>query len=100
MVLELSSVDATVAYAERIGSIPARKDAADSPDFQALTALVPVHRDADKGTFLKPGEGFSVVSEGVARATDGLLQKEVDAAGAQQILVDYATELLGEDVVK
>lgn len=100
VILELSSVDATVAYAERIGSIPARKDAADSPAFQALTALVPVHSAADKGTFLKPGEGFSVVSEGVARATDALLQKQVDAAGAQQILVDYATELLGEDVVK
>ena len=61
---------------------------------------MPVHSAADKGTFLKPGEGFSVVSEGVARATDALLQKQVDAAGAQQILVDYATELLGEDVVK
>lgn len=100
VLLELASVEATVGYAKNLGNIPARKDAADSADFQALTPLVPVHADAGNGTYLRPAEGFSVVSEGVARATEALLRKQTDAAGAQQILVDYARDLLGEEMVK
>jgi len=98
--LALSSVDATVAYAQLLGNIPARKDAADNKDFQALTELVPVLKNAESGRFLKSAPGFSVVAEGVARATEALLRKQTDAAGAQAILVKYVKDLLGDKVVK
>ena len=100
VLLALSSVDATVVYAQLLGNIPARKDVAGNKDFQALTELVPVLKDVEHGTFLKSAPGFSVVSEGVARATEALLRKQTDAAGAQAILVKYVKDLLGEDSVK
>jgi len=100
VLLALSGVHATVAYAELLGNIPARKDAAGDKDFQALTELVPVHKNVDNGTFLVSAPGFSVVSEGVARATEALLRKQTDAAGAQAILVKYVRDLLGDAVVK
>jgi multiple sugar transport system substrate-binding protein len=100
VLLALSSVDATVSYARLLGNIPARKDAADNKDFQALTELVPVLKSVDSGTFLKSAPGFSVVSEGIARATEALLRKQTDAAGAQAILVKYVKDLLGDNVVK
>jgi len=100
VLLALSSVRATVAYAQLLGNIPARKDAADDKDFQALTELVPVLKGVDHGTFLKSAPGFSVVAEGVARATEALLRKQTDAAGAQAILVKYVRDLLGNKVVK
>jgi multiple sugar transport system substrate-binding protein len=49
---------------------------------------------------LKTAEGFSAVAEGVGRATEALLRKKTDAAGAQKILVDYVKEVLGDDAVK
>jgi multiple sugar transport system substrate-binding protein len=99
VLLALSSVDATVAYSQLLGNVPARRDAADNKDFQALTELVPVLKNVENGAFLKSAPGFSVVSEGVARATEALLRKQTDAAGAQAILVKYAKDLLG-DIVK
>jgi multiple sugar transport system substrate-binding protein len=100
VLLALSSVEATVAYAQLLGNIPARKDAADNKEFQALTELVPVLRSVENGAFLKSAPGFSVVSEGVARATEALLRKQTDAAGAQAILVKYVKDLLGDGAVK
>jgi multiple sugar transport system substrate-binding protein len=100
VLLALSSVEATVSYARLLGNIPARKDAADNKDFQALTELVPVLKNVENGTFLKSAPGFSVVSEGIARATEALLRKQTDAAGAQAILVKYVKDLLGDNVVK
>ena len=100
VLLALSSVHATVAYAQLVGNIPARKDAAEDKDFQALTELVPVLKNVENGTFLKSAPGFSVVSEGVARATEALLRKQTDAAGAQAMLVKYSQDLLGEKIVK
>ena len=52
------------------------------------------------GTYLKTAEGFSAVAEGVSRATEALLRKQTDAAGAQKILVDYVKEVLGDEAVK
>ncbi|MCM5555955.1 ABC transporter substrate-binding protein [Pleomorphomonas sp. NRK KF1] len=98
--LEIGSVETQVSYAARIGNIPASKDAAADPEFQKLTELVPIHAAAENGTFLKQAAGFGTVAEGVARATDALLRKEVDAAGAQKILVDYVKETLGDEAVK
>ncbi|MHB8476438.1 MAG: ABC transporter substrate-binding protein [Steroidobacteraceae bacterium] len=100
VLLALCSVETTVAYAGLVGNIPARRDAADNKDFQALTELVPVLKDVDKGTFERSTPGFSVVSEGVARATEALLRKQTDAAGAQAILVKYVKDLLGDHAVK
>ena len=100
ILLELGTVKSEVAYAERLGNIPARRDAAEDPDFQKLTALVPILGDVENGTFLRTAAGFSAVSEGVARATEALLRKETDAAGAQEILVQYVSDVLGEDAVK
>jgi multiple sugar transport system substrate-binding protein len=100
VLLELSAVQPTVEYAKRLGNIPARRDALDNADFQALPELVPVLQNAESGTYLQSGEGFSAVSEGFARATEALLRKETDAAGAQQILIDYTRDLLGDEMVK
>jgi multiple sugar transport system substrate-binding protein len=100
IVLELGSLKADTAYASRVGNIPGRKDAANDPDFQKLTALVQVLAGVEKGTFLRSAAGFSAVSEGVARATDALVRKQTDAAGAQKILVDYVKETLGDESVK
>ncbi len=99
VLLALCSVDATVIYAGLVGNIPARQDAADNKDFQALTELVPVFKSVEHGTFLKSAPGYSVVSEGVARATEALLRKQTDAAGAQAILVKYVKDLLGDNAV-
>lgn len=86
--------------AERIGNIPSSRAALKDPKFQALTELVPIQAAAEHGTYLKQASGMSVVSEGVARATEALLRKETDAAGAQKILVDYVSQTLGDDVIK
>jgi multiple sugar transport system substrate-binding protein len=102
ILLELASVKAVVAYAQNLGNIPGRADAATDPEFQKLTELVPILDALKKGsgTYLKTGEGFSTVAEGVARATEALLRKKTDAAGAQKILVDYVKEVNGDDTVK
>ncbi len=102
VMLELGSVKADVAYAQNLGNIPGRADAAADPEFQKLTALVPILAALQEGggTYLKTAEGFSAVAEGVSRATEALLRKQTDAAGAQKILVDYVKEVLGDDAVK
>ena len=102
VMLELASIKADVAYAQNLGNIPGRADAAADPEFQKLTELVPILAALQKGggTYLKTAEGFSAVAEGVGRATEALLRKKTDAAGAQKILVDYVKEVLGDDAVK
>ena len=102
VMLELGSVKADVAYAQNLGNIPGRADAAADPDFQKLTPLVPILAALKNGTgtYLKTAEGFSAVAEGVSRATEALLRKQTDAAGAQKILVDYVKEVLGDEAVK
>ena len=91
-----------MAYAQNLGNIPGRLDAGADPDFQKLEALVPIQADLKKGTGidLQTAEGFSAVTEGVARATEALLRKKTDAAGAQKILVDYVKDVLGDEAVK
>jgi multiple sugar transport system substrate-binding protein len=92
----LNQIDA----AARIGNIPSSNAVQADPRFQALTELVPIQAAANHGTYLKQATGMSAVSEGVARATEALLRKETDAAGAQAILVDYVKQTLGDDAVK
>jgi multiple sugar transport system substrate-binding protein len=98
--LETGSVDNQIETAARIGNIPASNSVQADPRFQALTELVPIQAAANHGTYLKQATGMSAVSEGVARATEALLRKETDAAGAQQILVDYVKQTLGDEAVK
>jgi multiple sugar transport system substrate-binding protein len=98
--MEMGSVQTEVSYAARIGNIPASRSAQQDPEFQKLTELVPVQKAAENGTFLKQATGLGVVSEGVARATEALLRKQTDAAGAQKILVDYVKQTLGDDAVE
>jgi multiple sugar transport system substrate-binding protein len=102
VMLELGSVKADVAYAQNLGNIPGRTDAAADPEFQKLAPLVPILAALKNGTgtYLKTAEGFSAVAEGVSRATEALLRKQTDAAGAQKILVDYVKEVLGDEAVK
>jgi multiple sugar transport system substrate-binding protein len=102
VLLELGAVKTDVAYAQNTGNLPGRADAAADPDFQKLTELVPILAALQKGTgtHLNSAEGFSAVAEGVGRATEALLRKKTDAAGAQKILVDYVKEVLGDDAVK
>ena len=98
--LETGSVDNQIETAARIGNIPSSNAVQADPRFQALTELVPIQAAANHGTYLKQATGMSAVSEGVARATEALLRKETDAAGAQAILVDYVKQTLGDDAVK
>jgi multiple sugar transport system substrate-binding protein len=102
VMLELGSVKADVAYAQNLGNIPGRTDAAADPGFQKLKPLVPILAALKNGTgtYLKTAEGFSAVAEGVARATEAQLRKKTDAAGAQKILVDYVKEVVGDEAVK
>ncbi len=100
VLMAMGSVDLMVSYAEHEGGLPARRDVLDDPEFLKLTPLVPLMDDIEKGVWLKNAPGFTAVSEGVARATEGLLLGNVDAAGAQQILVDYVTDTLGADQVQ
>jgi multiple sugar transport system substrate-binding protein len=102
VMLELGSVKADVAYAQNVGNIPGRTDATADPDFQKLKELVPILAALKNGTgtYMKTAEGFSAVAEGVSRATEALLRKQTDAAGAQKILVDYVKEVLGDGAVK
>lgn len=98
--MEIGSVQTQVSYAARIGNIPASRLAGKDPDFLKLTELVPIQAAAENGVFLKQATGMAAVSEGVARATEALLRKQTDAAGAQKILVDYVKQTLGDDAVK
>lgn len=93
-------IELQIDAAARIGNIPSSKAVLKDPRFLALTELVPIQMAADHGTYLKQATGMSAVSEGVARATEALLRKETDAAGAQKILVDFVTETLGADAIK
>jgi multiple sugar transport system substrate-binding protein len=98
--LEIGSLQFQIDSAARIGNIPSSRGVLKDPAFQALTELVPIQMAADHGTYLLQASGMSAVSEGVARATEALLRKETDAAGAQKILVDYVSETLGPEMIK
>lgn len=95
VLFEMGSVKSYVAYAETNGSIPPRRDAANDPNFLKMKPLVPILKDVENGVFLKTTDGFGAVSAGVGKATEALLLKRTDAAGAQKMLMDYVTNVLG-----
>ena len=61
---------------------------------------MPILAQLDQAATVKSAPGFTAVSEGVARATEALLLGNADAAGAQEILVDYVRSTLGDDAVQ
>ena len=96
----MGSIATEVSYAQKSGNLPARKDAIESAGFQKLTALVGLVGELDAGVSVNTAPGFSTVMEGIGRGTEALLLGTTDAAGAQQILVDYVRNTLGEEAVK
>ena len=96
----MGSIELMVGYAERTGNLPSRMDAIESDDFQKLTALTGLLDQLEDGISVDTAPGFSTVMEGIGRATEALLLGNADAAGAQELLVEYVSNALGEDQVR
>ncbi|AQZ54478.1 ABC transporter substrate-binding protein [Martelella mediterranea] len=96
----MGGIATEVSYAQKSGNLPARKDAIDSPEFQELTPLVGLLDQLEDGVSVETAPGFSTVMEGIGRGTEAILLGNADAAGAQQILIDYVKNTLGDDMVK
>ena len=97
--LELGSTAAAIAYAEGLGNVPARMDATEHPGFAALTHLHDAHEQLGRATAVQTTVGSSTLMAGVARATESLLTGREDAAGAQRLLFEYVSNILGDDAV-
>lgn len=95
----MGSINLAVSYSTATGNLPARKDVADAPEFQKLIPLPRIIGELDSGTDIVTASGFTTVMEGINRATEALLLGSTDAAGAQQMLVDYVKSGLGDDMV-
>ncbi len=98
--LELGSVDAAIAYAQKLGNVPARRDAIGRPEFQSMKVLLEARKQLAKARAVRTTVGANALMSGVARATESLLTKRKDARGAQQMLVDYVSNVLGDDQVE
>ena len=96
----LGSVDLAVSYSTATGNLPARSDVVDAPEFQALEPLPRIAGEIESGTDIVTAPGFTTVMEAINRATEALLLGNADAAGAQELLVEYATDGLGSDMVQ
>ena len=96
----MGSIELMTSYAQKSGNLPSRADAIESDGFQQLTALVPLLDQLEDGRSVATAPGFSTVMEGIGRGSEALLLGNADAAGAQQILVDYVSNILGEDMVE
>lgn len=97
--LALGSVDAAIAYAEQLGNVPARLDAAQHEGFAALTHLHDAHSQLLRASAVQTTVGSSTLMAGVARATESLLTGREDAAGAQSLLLEYVRNILGDAAV-
>lgn len=97
--LELGSVESAIAYAEGLGNVPARLDATEHEGFAALTHIHNAHAQLLRATAVQTTVGSSILMAGVARATESLLTGREDAAGAQQLLLRYVSNILGDEAV-
>ena len=97
--LELGSVESAIAYAEGLGNVPARLDATEHEGFAALTHIHNAHAQLLRATAVQTTVGSSTLMAGVARATESLLTGREDAAGAQQLLLRYVSNILGDEAV-
>ncbi|MCG8369004.1 MAG: extracellular solute-binding protein [Proteobacteria bacterium] len=97
--LALGSVDAAIAYAQGLGNVPARLDAAQHEGFAALTHIHDAHAQLLRATAVQTTVGSSTLMAGVARATESLLTGREDAEGAQRLLLEYVRNILGDEAV-
>ncbi|MEP0357172.1 extracellular solute-binding protein [Paraglaciecola sp.] len=100
LAIALGEVDVAIAYAKRLGNVPARMDAKYHPEYSSLGNATEAHQLLPEARAVTTTVGASAVISGVARATEGLLTQRVDAKGAEDILRNYITSVLGEERVK
>lgn len=98
--LRLGSVDASIAYATGLGNVPARLDAKEHEGFAALVHLHDAHAQLTRASAVQTTVGSSTLMAGVARATESLLTGREDAAGAQELLFRYVSNILGDEAVE
>lgn len=100
LVLTLGEVDVALAYAAKLGNVPARLDAATDPGFIALGSLMDDHALLSQARALRTTVGANAMMAGVAQASESILTGRADASQAQQQLINYVTNVLGEQQVK
>lgn len=100
LVLALGEVDVALVYAEKLGNVPARLDAAQHPAFAALGSRMEDHALLPQARALRTTVGANAMMAGVAQASEAVLTGRSDADQAQQQLIDYVTNVLGEQQVK
>lgn len=91
--------DVALAYAKRLGNVPARLDAAAHPKFAELGAMTADHALLTQARALRSTVGANAMMAGVARATEAVLIGKADGNAAQQLLVQYVSHVLGDDTV-
>ncbi|MBX2858402.1 MAG: extracellular solute-binding protein [Cellvibrionaceae bacterium] len=99
LALALGEVDVALAYAQKLGNVPARMDAKQHPQYAALGTLSEAHQQLPQARALRTTVGANVIMAGVARATEALLIGREDAEGAQQLLVNYVSSVLGDEAI-
>lgn len=99
LALAMGDVDVAIAYAKRLGNVPARMDAKFHPEYAVLGNAQQAHQLLPEARAVTTTVGSSAVTSGVARATEGLLTGRVNAQGAQGILNDYVVSVLGQQYV-
>ncbi|MDR6984605.1 multiple sugar transport system substrate-binding protein [Rheinheimera pacifica] len=100
LVLALGEVDVALVYAEKLGNVPARLDAAQHPGFAALGSRMEDHALLPQARALRTTVGSNAMMAGVAQASEAVLTGRSDAGQAQQQLIDYVTNVLGDQQVK
>ncbi|MDP5033286.1 ABC transporter substrate-binding protein [Paraglaciecola sp.] len=99
LALALGDNDVAITYAQKLGNVPARLDAELHPDYASLGILAQAHKLLPRARALRTTVGSNAVMAGVARATEAVIIGREDAAGAQQLLEDYVSSVLGDEAV-
>lgn len=100
LVLALGEVDVALAYAEKLGNVPARLDAVEHPAFAALGNRMQDHALLTSARALRTTVGANAMMAGVAQASESVLTGRANAAQAQQQLIDYVANVMGEQQVQ
>jgi multiple sugar transport system substrate-binding protein len=100
LVLALGEVDVALAYAVKLGNVPARLDAKEHPDFIALGSLMQDHALLTESRALRTTVGSNAMMAGVAQASEAVLTGRANALQAQQQLHDYVVNVLGVEMVE
>ncbi|MGL6160702.1 ABC transporter substrate-binding protein [Microbulbifer sp.] len=98
--LQLGSVESALAYAKKLGNVPARLDVVDHPEFADMGLLAAAHGTLVDAKAVQTTVGASTLMAGVARATESLLTGREDADGAQELLLKYVSNIMGESAVE